>query len=94
MIYRVEKSARFKKGVKRMSKRGVNVSELSYVINELKFGRKLDEKYQDHKLTGDLEGYRECHVRPDWLLVYKYKNEILTLLLFDTGTHSEIFGIL
>lgn len=94
MIYDVERTARFKKAYNRVKKRGANIAEIEYVINELRCGRKLAEKYQDHKLTGDLEGYRECHVRPDWLLVYKYKNEILTLLLFDTGTHSEIFGIL
>ena len=76
-----------------MMKRGVDMSELESVVNDLKFGRKLAEKHQDHALKGDRAGTRECHIRPDWLLVYKIKNDVLELLLLETGTHSELLRI-
>ena len=52
---------------------------------------KLDEKYKDHLLTGDYGGFRECHITPDWLLVYQYREQELLLLLSRTGTHSSLF---
>lgn len=54
-------------------------------------GMKLDEKYKDHLLTGDYGGFRECHITPDWLLVYQYREQELLLLLSRTGTHSDLF---
>ena len=93
MIYKIKVSSRYKKAYRRMEKRGVDLSELDAVIDELKFKRRLDDKYQDHALKGKFKNFRECHIRPDWLLVYAFNDDVLTLLLFDTGTHSEIFGI-
>ena len=93
MTYKIKQSARYKKAYKRMLRRGLDMSELRYVINELRCGRKLDFKYKDHALKGEYKDFRECHIRSDWLLVYIIENDILTLTLFDTGTHSEIFGI-
>lgn len=61
------------------------------MIELLANGMKLDEKYKDHLLTGDYGGFRECHITPDWLLVYQYREQELLLLLSRTGTHSSLF---
>ena len=74
-----------------MKKRGLDVSALDEVVDLLRQGKQLDEKYHDHGLIGNYVGFRECHVKPDWLLVYLIENDILTLTLVDTGTHSDIF---
>ncbi len=72
-------------------KRGYDISKLDEVIDILCTTQLLPEKYKDHSLSGNYTGYRECHVAPDWLLIYKIENEILTLVLFRTGTHSDLF---
>ena len=90
-MYTVKFTNRFKKNYKLMIKRGKNIELLDHVINLLMNGRKLDEKYRDYELTGFWNGYRECHIQPDWLLVYYVENEILVLTLVDTGSHSDLF---
>ena len=75
-----------------MKKRGLNIRLLDDVVDKLRQGKKLDDKYQDHGLSGDYSGFRECHIRPDWLLVYLIDDDILVLTLVDTGSHSDIFG--
>ena len=74
-----------------MKKRGLDISLLDEVVNLLRQGRQLEERYHDHGLTGDLAGFRECHIKPDWLLIYLIENDILTLTLIDTGSHSDLF---
>jgi len=74
-----------------MKKRGLDISLLDDVVDKLRQGKQLDEKHHDHELSGKFAGFRECHVKPDWLLVYLIENNILTLTLVDTGTHSDIF---
>jgi len=64
---------------------------LDEVVDLLRQGRQLEERYHDHGLTGDLAGFRECHIKPDWLLIYLIENDILTLTLIDTGSHSDLF---
>lgn len=91
MIYEVKFTSAFKKSYKLMKKRGMNISELDKVIDALRKGEKLDDKYRDHALTGNYIGFRECHIRPDWLLIYLIENSVLTLTLIDTGSHSDIF---
>ena len=76
-----------------MQKRGYNIQELDDVIDTLRQGKVLDAKYKDHALKGNLEGFRECHIRPDWLLLYLKEDDILVLTLTDTGTHSDILGL-
>ena len=93
MIYQVEETAKFRRGVRRMAKRGADLAELEFVVNELRSDRKLDKKYKDHALTGNRQGTRECHIKSDWLLIYEIKNEVLMLLLIDTGTHDEVLGV-
>ncbi len=91
MIYQIKFTTAFKKGYKRAKKRGLNLQLLDDVIEKLKSGHKLESDYRDHPLHGNWEGFRECHIQPDWLLIYLIENDILTLTLTDTGTHSDIF---
>ena len=84
-------SNRFRKDIKLAQKRRLNLDLLRSVVNTLACGEKLDKKYRDHDLTGDFIGFRECHVRPDWLLIYRIEQEELELFLFRTGTHSDLF---
>ena len=74
-----------------MKKRGLDVTLLDDVVDLLRQGKQLDEKYRDHALVGNFAGFRECHIKPDWLLVYLIENDVLTLTLVDTGSHSDIF---
>ena len=90
-MYEVRFTTAYKKSYKLMKKRGLDVSMLDNVVNQLRLGKTLDEKYRDHGLTGNFIGFRGCHVKPDWLLVYLIEDDILTLTLVDTGTHSDIF---
>lgn len=82
---------RFKKDYKLIKKRGYKIEKLKTVVTLLCSQETLPEKYKDHQLGGDYTGYRECHIEPDWLLVYKIENEELTLILSRTGTHSDLF---
>ena len=84
-------SNQFKKDLKLARKRGLNLALLSVVVDTLAAQQSLDAKYRDHSLTGDYRGFRECHIEPDWLLVYRTEEEQLELFLFRTGTHSDLF---
>ena len=84
-------TSRFKKDYKDLIKRGRNPELLQQVISTLTKGEKLPEKYKDHVLVGNWVGYRECHIQPDWLLIYKVQDNILVLLLARTGSHSDLF---
>lgn len=81
----------FKKDYKRVIKRGYNVKLMEDVINKLAKQEQLPEKNRDHALSGDYIGLRECHITPDWLLVYEIDQDELILLLTRTGTHSDLF---
>lgn len=87
----VKYSGKFKKGLKVAVKRGLDISLLENVVETLKSGTSLDTKYKDHALKGEWSGFRECHIQPDWLLIYLVENDILTLTLVDTGTHADLF---
>lgn len=73
-----------------MNRRGINLDLLDAVVNKLANNEKLDEKYHDHALTGNYIGYRECHIKPDWLLIYRINNNELYLFLSRTGSHSDL----
>lgn len=77
--------------MKLAKKQGKNIDKLFDVISTIAEGKKLDEKYRDHNLSGDYAGCRECHVEPDWLLIYEVMDNILVLMLYRVGTHSELF---
>ena len=84
-------SNRFKKDLKLAAKRGCDLSLLESIVGQLAAQQPLPEKNRDHDLTGDYIGFRECHIRPDWLLIYRVDGEQLMLFLFRTGTHSDLF---
>ena len=90
-MYRIVPSNQFKKDLKLAKKRGLDIDLLSSVVNTLAEGRKLEEKYRDHGLSGEYRGFRECHIEPDWLLVYRIEDKELELFLFRTGSHSDLF---
>ena len=84
-------SNRFKKDLKLAMKRGYNMALLETVVECLASGQMLEKRYQDHLLTGEYGGFRECHITPDWLLVYQVRDTELVLFLSRTGTHSDLF---
>jgi mRNA interferase YafQ len=93
----IEYTHSYLKDLKKAVKRGLLVEEINVIIEKLAKDEPLDEKHQDHALKGKYLGYRECHIRPDWLLVYKKSNlkennKLLHILyLMRTGTHSDLF---
>ena len=91
--YEVRFTSDFKKSYKKIIKQGKDVEKLKYVVNKLADGLELEEKYQNHILTNSkhYKNCGECHIEPDWLLVYQYRNDELILLLVATGSHSELF---
>ena len=90
--YTVKYTTQFRKDFKLAIKRGLKIKLLEDVIASLAAGEPLDEKYRDHALSGNWTGFRECHVLPDWLLIYRVENDVLVLTLTRTGTHSDLFG--
>lgn len=84
-------TAHFRQDYKRAKKRGLDMSELEGVIRDLSEGVKLDIRYRDHPLTGPWQSFRECHIKPDWLLIYKIQYHKLILTLARTGTHADLF---
>lgn len=84
-------SNQFKKDLRLAKKRGCKMDNLRRVIDILAHEQKLDAKYHDHELTGNYKGFRECHVEPDWLLIYRINQDALEIFLFRTGTHSDLF---
>ncbi len=91
MKYEIHKTSKFEKDVKVAFKRGLDIKHLNAVIDRLANGEQLEPKYKDHWLNGEYEGYRECHISPDWLLIYKKKDDVLVLTCSRTGTHSDLF---
>ena len=91
MKYIVRPTTKFQKDLKRIQKRGYDISLLTEIIKKLANGEQLTEKNRDHSLSGEYSGCRECHITPDWLLVYEVDNGELILYLTRTGTHSDLF---
>ena len=91
MRYDVQFTAQFKKDLKLAKKQNKNLDKLFSVIEILANGGALDVKYRDHDLTGKYKGTRECHIEPDWLLVYEIRGDVLVLMLYRLGSHSELF---
>lgn len=81
----------FKRDYKKVVRRGYNIKLMEDIIQKLVMGDKLPEKNKDHPLSGDYLGCRECHITPDWLLIYEIDNGELVLYLIRTGTHSDLF---
>lgn len=91
MKYEVKFTSQFKKDLKQAKKQRKDTEKLYAVIEKLANGEPLEEKYRDHDLIGNYKDCRECHVEPDWLLIYGIDNGVLVLILHRVGSHSELF---
>lgn len=92
MKYIVKFTTQFKKDIKKAKKQNKNLDKLYKVIDKLAKGKKLEEKYKDYKLIGEYKDMRECHIEPDWLLIYEHINEIEILMLYRLGSLSDLFN--
>ncbi len=90
--YEMRFTSAMKKDMKRIVKRHYDLNLFAEVVEKLANGQPLEEKYCDHALEGNWKDHRELHIRPDWLLIYQIKNDILILELSRTGTHADLFG--
>ena len=90
-IYTVKPTTRFRKDYTLMEKRKLDMSLLDDIIAKLAQGTPLPASNRDHALTGNYAGHRECHVLPDWILIYRIENDVLVLSLTRTGTHSDLY---
>ena len=91
MKYDIQFTSRFKKDLKLANKQNRNLEKLFEVVETLANGEVLDAIFKDHALSGEYVGTRECHIEPDWLLIYEIKDDVLVLLLYRLGTHSDLF---
>lgn len=87
----IKATARFKKDLKLIAKRGYDIQLLYEVVDLLANDKELPSKYADYDLIGNYNGYRECHIKPDWLLIYQIIDNELILLLSKTGRHCDVF---
>ena len=90
-MYKIVYTNRMKKDAKRMQKRGKDMNKLVNVLSLLAYGNPLPVQYKDHSLTGNLHDFRECHIEPDWLLMYQIKDTLI-LSATATGSHADLFG--
>ena len=90
-MYNLRFTNKIQRNIKLMKKRGKDLDKLTVVLKLLQNDEELPSKYKDHALTGNYIGCRECHIEPDWLLVYEIINEELIILLLTTGSHSDLF---
>ncbi|OGJ58236.1 hypothetical protein A2789_00195 [Candidatus Peribacteria bacterium RIFCSPHIGHO2_01_FULL_54_22] len=91
--YRIHPSNRYERDIGKLKKSGANLQKLEWVIDALVAGKVLPDRYKDHELRGILKGIRECHIAPDWLLMYRKDNQKLILLLVRIGNHRDALGI-
>lgn len=91
MKYTIKFTTQFKRDLKLAKKQNKNIDKLFEIIEILADGNQLPAKYRDHELTGNYTDTRECHIEPDWLLIYEIREEILVLMLNRVGSHSELF---
>ena len=91
MKYEIRYTNQFKRDIKLAKKQNRNLDKLFELIGILADGQVPDKKYRDHDLTGRFTGTRECHIESDWLLIYEIRNEYLILILYRTGSHSDLF---
>lgn len=89
----IQYQSKFKKDLRLLAKRGYDMKKINNVITMLAEEKPLPEKYQDHALKGSWTGYRECHILPDWLLIYSINNNVLLLTVVRSGTHADLFGM-
>ena len=90
-MYAIRPTNKFHQDLKLCQKRGYNMQAITDVIKKLAAGETLPPQNRDHELSGNYKGFRECHIQPDWLLIYRINNNDLILFLSRTGTHSDLF---
>ena len=90
--YEIRNTTQFKKDYKLAKRRGMNITLLKDIVTKLANGEPLDARHKDHPLSGDWIGHRECHIQPDWLLIYRIEDNVLVLTLARTGSHSDLFN--
>ena len=90
--YKLQTTGEFKQDLKRCKKRGLPLDELWTVVRKLLDGETLPEKYHAHLLHGDRKGQWECHIQPDWLLIWEQRDQELILIMLNTGSHSDLFS--
>lgn len=91
-MYKISYTNQFKKDLKKCQKRGMDMMLIQFVIQLLAQNGKLPATYKPHLLSGNKDGIWECHIKSDWLLLWRQNNKELTLLMLETGTHSDVFG--
>ena len=92
-MYKIFFTAKMKRDLKRMKKRGKDISKLTSVLSTLADGNTLPQSAHDHQLSGNMADFREYHIEPDWLLVYRIEEDVLILTATETGTHADLFGL-
>ena len=92
-MYQIESTNEMKRNVKLMRRRGKDLRKLTEVLDILARGEQLPARNKDHQLTGNLRDFRECHIEPDWLLIYQVHDDILVLTATATGTHADLLGL-
>ena len=92
MTYSLKKTSQFKASLKLARRRGLDISLLEEVIEKLRTDTPLAPRHRNHELSGNYKGIWECHIQPDWLLLYCKDDDVLVMTLIDTGTHSDLFG--
>ena len=92
-MLKLQATFRFRKDYKRIKKRGLDISPLQEVLDKLCAEEALDLKHKDHALTGSYQGFRECHIQPDWLLIYAIYEDELILVASRTGSHADLFNM-
>jgi len=88
--YRIRQTSQFKKDLKRLIKQGKDISKLAEMVDELASGKALSEKHKDHTLGSNWADYRDCHIEPDWVLIYKKQDDLLILTLTRSGSHADL----
>ena len=92
-MYQILFTNKMKHDLKLMKKRGKDISKLTATLNKLSNDKILSSKYKDHQLSGNMSDFRECHIEPDWLLIYRIEKDKLILIATATGTHADLFKV-
>lgn len=91
-MLRFKTTGQFERDYRLMEKQGKYIEKLKTVMHSLIYQQPLENRYRDHALTGSLKGHRDCHIEPDWLLIYRLNNEAQEIIFTRTGSHSQLFG--
>lgn len=92
-MLKLQATSKFRKDYKRIKKRSLDISSLQEVLDKLCAGETLDLKHKDHALSGFYQGFRECHIQPDWLLIYTVSEDELIIVASCTGSHADLFNM-